>query len=236
MDRRHFLVTGLAAGLIGCKNYLSNLLNEIDLDEGKLLLSLKKYVIKSETKVDYFMDNYDRNLTQYGMGIVYKDFYFTLGHIVDFSKGVPVNTPFGLINRVPEKLKFETKINGVKLEKLIFDENDVAIFKLPKNLDVPRFPLEPRKDIYLGERIADIGNPQLLGFNYRMGKISDLDGIKIPGGEGYENSIGTDIGVIPGDSGTPVISMSDKKLVGIMGLRFWGAGYFQPIKNFLKYL
>jgi hypothetical protein len=224
----------MVAGLLGCRNYIGKILNEIDLEEGKLFSTLKKYVIEADTKVIYEVSGYEYSHAHKGMGIRLGNNYLTLGHIVNFSKGLPVRAPFGTIYYKTKS--FETSINGTKLEKLIFDEeNDVAIFKLPKKIILPEFPLKPRKEVYLGERIADIGNPQLLGFNCRIGKISDMDGIDLPE-MNYKNSIGTDIEVIPGDSGTPVISMSDKKLLGLMGLRFWGVSYFQPIKNFLKCL
>lgn len=243
INRRDFLI-GMAAGLsplaIGyykLDKHIENVMDDRDLREGEFLQSLEEFVIEAETKITFGKEIKDIK----GMGVVHKNYYFTLSHIVDYSEGIPTRTPFGMMTIKPKDLKFSTNIKGVDLENVVMNkENDVSVFKIPEHLRVNEFPLEIRERVSIGERVAILGNPALSGYHARIGRITDIDGIIINSNElkddAYKNSIGTDINVVPGDSGTPVISMRDKKLVGIMGLRFGGMSYFQPIKEFLKYV
>lgn len=255
MKRRNFIkgtsligLSGLSV-LSGCsingylEEYIEGVMNKRDLREGKFLSSLENYVVESETILSY--EGHNESIK--GMGIIYKDglesYYFTLSHIVNHSEGIDINSRFGLFKYLPKDLEFFTEINGVKLEKLVSNlKDDVAIFKIPSELDnlVNVFPLEVRTNLNFGERVAILGNPDLRGYHPRIGRITDMNGIilEINGLEdkSYSNSIGTDIDVMPGDSASPVISMGDNKLVGIMGLKFGGMSYFKPIKSFLDYL
>lgn len=237
MNRRDF-IGGLISlvGLSSCAGYIESVMDERDLREGEFLGSLEKFVIEAETKISYSGEKTEVK----GMGIVYGDYYFTLAHIVDYTDGVPVRTPFGMQKIKPGGLTFSTNIKGVELEKVMFDKNDVAIFKIPEHLRVDKFPLDIKREVKQGERVAVLGHPGLRGYHSRIGRVTDVNGITLDEGSNisteYSNSIGTDIDVIGGDSGTPVISMRDKKLVGLMGLKFGGMSYFQPIKNFLEYV
>lgn len=250
INRRTFLRgLGLSfAGTIllnvaGCDDYIEHVLNERDKRDGKFLHSLKKYVIESKTEYSYEKGTIKNEIK--GRGIIFNnginDYFFTLRHIVDLSEGIVSFTPFGVIRNKPKDLEFHTSIFNTKLNKIDFNKtNDVAVFEIPShaNFDGYRFPLDIRTSIYPGERVAVLGDPALTGYHPRIGNVTDLDGIvfEIPviDNEAYKNAIGTDIFVIGGDSGTPVISMEDRKLIGIMGLKFQGMSYFQPIKEFLN--
>lgn len=243
MNRRNFLKTTgmLSLGLTGCANYINKVINERDFQEGAFLLGLSNKVIKSNTKANYILNDKEFYEERKGYGIVLDDYYLTMAHIADFSHGISKMSPFGAYMLLPDEIDFHTEINGKKLETVIHDfDNDISMFKIPKDLDVKKFPLKPKTQVNIGEKVGIIGNPELKGFNYRIRRITDLDGIDcfilgLSNGA-YKNSIGTDLYVIPGDSGTPVVSMHDKKIIGLMGLHFGGLSYFQPIKNFLKYM
>ena len=240
------LFLGGAAILSGCVSakYIEDVMNARDRQEGKFLQSLEKYIIKGETNYSY--EGVEKIIG--GNGIIFNDgeknYYFTLGHIVDLSEGIIIKNHLVTYRYMPEDFKFSTSIFGVELDKFNFNKkNDVAVFKIPKRLRLNeyKFPLETRTEVYLGERVAILGNPGLKGYHPRIGRITDMNGIKIEipelDGEAYKDSIGTDISITGGDSGTPIISMEDKKLLGLVGMSL-GQGtssYFQPIKEFLKY-
>lgn len=244
MNRRDFIKGSVISfGLTGCSSYIEKVMDNRDRREGKFLQSLEKYVLEAETTYTHSQGITD---TIKGMGIIFNngknDYYFTLSHIVDFSDGITTLTFNGPITYKPDDFKYSTKLFDVELKEFVHNKiNDVAVFKIPKRLKLGdyRFPLKAREEVYPGERIAVLGNPALSGYHPRTGRITDMDGIKIKisGTDKniYKNSIGTDIGIIGGTSGTPVISMSDKKLIGIMGLTVGHVSYFQPIKEFLKY-
>ena len=74
-----------------------------------------------------------------------------------------------------------------------------------------------------------------MGCNIRQGKITDLDGLTIED-QTSKSLFGTDINIVPGDSGCPVVN-SNFELLGLCSARVFGHfSYIVRIGEFLKYL
>jgi len=190
-------------------------------------LPLHTHKIEVKTISENFVGETIEFPPTHGYGIVLNGKYITCAHIL-----IPhINSGFGYMEL--EAKERDVFLYGKKLEELVVDkEDDVAILGIPSDLHLPDFPCEPRNPPFLGEEIYLIGNPHLSGPNIRKGRISDLD-LAI-GFERYtKNCFGIDIGVIPGDSGSPVVS-KDMELLGICSTKFSELGYVKNIKQYLK--
>jgi hypothetical protein len=163
----------------------------------------------------------------YGCGIILNGKYLTMAHIITSHATSPC-----ILKKSLTAKNRKTILYGKELEQHTLDtENDVAIFNLPPNLQLPDFPAKPSKEINRGEDIYIIGNPFLTGSNIRAGHISDLGKSK--------NYFGIDIGVIFGDSGCPVVN-SDFKLLGLTEsvpfVKFPILGNIKKIEEYLKHI
>lgn len=216
MKRREFLqITGLVL-LSGkvlfdiCqKEYAKHI-------EYRIFNELPEYNYLSTT-----ITNNNKNYVDKGHGIVVNGKYITMAHIVD-----PVEL---------DSLKKETFIRGTKLEKIVVNqEKDVAVFNVPKSLNLKNHPCKIKTNIKLGENVYLIGNPFLDGINVRSGRIIDLDELnkELTYTKGC---FGVDIVTMGGDSGTPLIN-TDFELLGLVQATIGGLGYINKIEHYLEYL
>jgi len=233
-SRRDFLV---ALGLmsvsgkllldVGNNLYSENLINRI-YNELPDHIHMSKTKIESEDSEPFELKGY---------GIVYKDKYLTPAHIVDI-KGMPVATPFGTFMIPFKNKKKKTTLYRKQLEEIFLDnDNDVAIFQLPKDLTLKTFPCEPSDDINLGDEVYLIGNPRLTGTNIRKGYVSDLNGINHGSHKAAKKGcFGFTPIPGPGDSGSPIVS-KNFKLYGICNFQVGGVvGYAKRINEFMKHI
>lgn len=216
MNRREFLqTTGLV--LLGGKTLFDICQKEYEKHiEYKIFNELPKYSYLAKT-----ITNNNKNYVDRGYGIVINNKYITMAHIINTDKF--------------DTSKKETFIRGQKLEKIIVDwENDVAVFNVPKSLNLKNYPCEIKTNIDLGEKVYLIGNPFLDGINIRNGRIIDLDELNREL-ECTKGCFGVDIVTISGDSGMPLVN-SDFKLLGLVQSTINGLGYINKIEHYLKYL
>ena len=227
MNRREFLTATclvLTSGKIlkdVCENeYEKYLINKI--------YSLPEYTILAKHK---FTLEEDRIKENQGYGIIINQQYYTFAHI--FEKEEMIKTPFGYI-KIPLDVKEEEHtIYGKKLEKVVCDyEKDIAIFNLSSDLNLPNFPAEPSDELFLGDEVYIVGNPSLEGPNIRKANISRVNALGV-NGEKNAGYFGVDKIIIPGDSGTPVVS-KDFKLLGLSSFVKWDLGYIKKIGEFNK--
>ena len=161
-----------------------------------------------------------------GVGIVVDGLYLTPNH-VGCLDALPQRTPFGIMY-IPIELKSEKhKVGDVGLDKIISSKDpDVAIFK--PNAPLKEFPYDVSYEVKKGDTIYVLGNPQLIGLNIRKGMVSDVDDF----GEQTTGCFGIDVGLIPGDSGSPVLN-EDLNLIGIANFGAYGSlGYCTKMKCF----
>jgi len=242
MKRREFIKKGIyAAGIaiVGGKVVSDSLNKAIDgYNQDRIYNELPKHVhdIKVSGKIN---NNYKERI---GKGIVVDNKFLTCAHILDLGMEY-IKTPFGLMNITLPVTDLEISVNGNTLEKTIYNvENDIAVCtnrnplpnrKLPEDerfyMEEPNFPCEPSSKRKLGDEVYLIGNPNLKGTNIRKSRISDLNGFGEPLSK---YCFGIDASVIPGDSGTPVVS-KDFKLLGLLNLAFHSLGYVIKINEFL---
>lgn len=188
----------------------------------KIYYELPKHVYIAETIAE------DEEYVREGCGIILNGRYITMAHIIP-EEDVRCR---------------KTMLYGKELEQIILDrEDDVAIFNLPYDLNLPDFPAKPSTEIHLGDEIYIIGNPDLTGPNVRPSHISDLDGLNesalFLSQQKTKNCFGISSGVIPGDSGTPVVN-SNFELLGLIKLTPFGnypvLGYVCKIEKYLQHI
>lgn len=235
MKRRDFLVaSGLM--LISSKFLYDSL---IDFDKKEKIYKIFNelpnhcHLCKTDAKMDVESEHNKKHLK--GYGIVQEGYYFTPAHITDCSNRM-IRTPFGIVYVSEKVLEKKVSLYGKELEEIVFKpEKEIAIYKIPKELNLPNFPAEfIDRDIRYGEDVYLIGNPRLEGTNVRKGIISDLNGFNhdSPGIDAF----GMNIPVIPGDSGTPIVN-EDFKLIGLTSYSIVGVlGYGIRINSFKKEL
>ena len=166
-----------------------------------------KYKIKNDGAV--------LNYKLKGQGVVWKDHFLTQKHITEITE-MPQFTPFGMVNIPIDIVEKKITLEDVVLENIGVDcDADATVYKVPKGRfnNMPYDMAEPK----LGEQVYLFGNPGLTGRNIRTTYISDLDGpVMIFNNLTDENIrkhfFGICDTVIPGDSGTPVISSYGKFL------------------------
>jgi S1-C subfamily serine protease len=162
-----------------------------------------------------------------GTGVVSGRYVLTLNHVVT-QDSLEVRTPFGAV-RVPlEKLKETTYLvsenREIALKEVLRDPNlDIALFEIPQDdLALPSLPcpVGNSNDLSVGNFLYVVGNPFNSGINVREGIVSSLLGL-----EGVEeiavvrdNLFIISNGVVPGDSGGPVLGLRDgvPELVGLV--------------------
>jgi len=176
---------------------------------------LPKYVYTANVHLKYeFMD-----VGGVTKGVIIKRHFIFPAHCAEYKESD--YTLFGMVRlNIGKFIKREIRLKGYLLEKVYFNVNeDVAIYKLPEELNIPDFPCAVREKTYLGEKVFIIGNPRLAGLNIRQGNISSLISLKTKKSIHISNTFSIDTTIYPGDSGSPVIS-SDYKLVGIAVVSF----------------
>jgi hypothetical protein len=216
MRRREFLqiagltlLSGKAIFDICQKEYAKHI-------EYKIFNELPNYNYLSET-----ITNCNENYSNKGYGIVINDKYITMAHIINDDE-------FDTLNK-------ETFINGMKLERIVVNwERDVAIFNVPKSLNLKNFPCKVKTNIKLGEKVYLVGNPFLDGTNVRSGRIIDLDELNKEL-ECTKGCFGVDIVTISGDSAAPIVN-ADFELLGLVQSTINGLGYINRIEHYLEYL
>jgi hypothetical protein len=216
MQRREFLqITGLV--LLGGKAVFDICQKEYaKYIENKIFNELPNYNYLAET-----ITNDNENYSNKGYGIVINDKYITMAHIINDDE-------FDTLNK-------ETFIRETKLERIVVDwEKDVAVFNVPKSLNLKNFPCKVKTNIKLGEKIYLVGNPFLDGTNVRSGRIIDLDELNKEL-ECTKGCFGIDIVTISGDSGTSLVN-SDFELLGLVQSTVNGLGYINRIQHYLEYL
>lgn len=213
MDRRKFLLLGTAA-LAGCAVKGVRMQTREDYD---LLKKLSQHVHVADVPMVSRIS-----------GIKKGKHFFTVAH------GVCRITPFSAV-------QFPVYLYGEKLEEVVVDlEYDVALYRIPKSLDLPDFPLkfldEKRE---LGDLVGLSGNPILQGPNYRFGRITDLDGLSYMNIDfpiKFKGSVGTDINYVKGDSGAPMINIDKMSVEGLCSFEIDGCSYYRGVENWLKYV
>ena len=168
-----------------------------------------------------------------GSGVVVGGRYIlTVDHAASQS-GIQIPTPFGIMKPPVIKLTENTflRLGGSDhLLKAVYRDqpNDIALFELPEGVRPPSFPyaLGNSDDLRVGNYIYVVGNPMNLGVNVREGIVSALHApkeISHVDAKG-ENAFMVSNGLVPGDSGTPVIAIRDGRyeLVGLSQGTFVG--------------
>lgn len=218
MSRKNFLKQTskfLGAGLIGGKVLFDTGKQLYDKYlEDRIYNELKYYVYPIKVTGEARVGKFSQEIGKVGGGIVLKDKYITMAHIVD------LNNLFQ--NKVDIADELAT-VHGQKVERLFFDpKKDMAIYNLPWTLkeNLRNFPCKVSNKFSLGEEIYVVGNPDLKGFNIRKGTISDLDGFlnieTMLNVRDKNDFFGIDIPLIPGDSGCPIVN----KNFELLGLGF----------------
>jgi len=193
------------------------------------------HLIENTTTVNFGHRDFDslEDIVQDGYGIVLNNKLIQPTHLFnDGIKRIKIN-PFATVTESGEIISREASIYGKKTNKISLDwDLDMAIIDIPKGLDLPDFPCEPRR-AKLGEEIYFIGNPNAEGWNIRPGYVSDPDEAK--DARFTEGCFGIDMPIIPGDSGCPVVS-KDYKLLGIArSFNYQGfLGYVTYIDEYIK--
>lgn len=168
-----------------------------------------------------------------GSGVVVAGrFVLTVEHVVTVH-GLKIQTPVGVLEPPVEKVKEETYIRWEGEDHLLKamyrnKGDDIALFELPAGVVPPSYPYEVGNsdDLQLGNYVYVVGNPMNLGVNVREGIVSALvapEQISHIDAKG-ENAFMVSNGLVPGDSGTPVIAIRDGKfeLVGLSQGTFVG--------------
>lgn len=214
---------------------------------GKIIHTEVKDFIKKNTRWKIFnelpkhvyMANYegitekDKKVTQEGVGIIYDQKFISVAHIIGALEKEMFMSPFGMFSENVKLKEKYCKVNGKKLPILIEDQEQDVFIADAGRLNLPDFPCKPNKRRNLGDRVYIIGNPQLSGQNIREGIISDLDRF----GEQHftKYCFGTNIPVIGGDSGSPLIDEN----YNLKGLARTNAGnilsYVTKIENLINY-
>jgi len=160
-----------------------------------------------------------------GSGVVLGRFVLTAEHTVA-QHTLEIPSPFGSVELPVLKKNEETFLRwrSVDHPMRVLHKNqadDIALFELPAGVQPPSFPhpLGNSDDLQVGNFIYVVGNPMNLGVNVREGIVSALRApreISRIGAKG-ENAFMVSNGLLPGDSGTPVIGIRDGQfeLVGI---------------------
>ncbi len=168
------------------------------------------------------------------------------GNILGIACGIIVAGNYITAAHIIPDIKIDKRVtmlyDKILKEKVLDRDNDIAIFGLPLDLELEDFPAMPSSKYSLGDEVYIIGNPKLTGVNTRVAYISDLNGFdkyfsSDRDAELTKNCFGIDIGIIPGDSGSPVVN-SKFELLGLTDLNPFKdypiLGYIKRIDQYLK--
>lgn len=163
-------------------------------------------------------------------GIVLAGRYIlSVGHGVAEDGDIEIETPEGVFTHPAEvvsRLFFIVDRNKRPAALLtllyVIHEKDIALYELPPGLILPSFPYEigDSDELKEGNFVYIIGHPLGSGINIRNGIVSALRWQvgEIPLFNAEKNDFFMlNVGLIPGDSGTPILAIRDGlyELVGI---------------------
>ncbi|MBU2562125.1 MAG: serine protease [Nanoarchaeota archaeon] len=175
-----------------------------------------------------------------GYGIRVGPYFLTCEHIVGLDKEVMSDFEGRFMSiDVPLRTKKVTVYGTELTEGLTDKKTDMAIYDLPKNLlkQIPKFPCRINTNLNLGKKVFHIGSPGGEGIIVRPAIIIDEDGFspKLNPFFPTMESFGTNLSLIRGDSGTPVVD-EEGKLVGISSMNIQELGYVIKMGEYLKYM
>jgi len=253
MDRRKFIknagLVGIGTILTSCKtidNYIiatmTNYSKRKDKEEIKWIESLSEYGHLSDSHIIGKYGETEIPMERKGFGVVVNNRYISMGHIY----APTVMTPFGEMELELKERK--TYLKDRLLEEIIVkfekDENgvweDIAVFKVPegkKNIDIgefaeiKEFPCPVSTEYKLGDRVAMIGNPWLDGWNYRIGRITDVDGHS-----NFKNNFSISTHIASGDSGTSVVNLENRTLIGLATYQQNTLAFVKGMESFKPYI
>jgi len=268
MNRKDFLI---AMGLmLGSGKVLSDTVKEIYYESKKwdIYNVLPDYLQEIYVEGDFvWEDNVKRRINCKGNGIILKGKYLTVSHIptLDFINGDVIFKQLGYkdtmklfielggVNPIPFPKGFENiqvKLhNQVLQEKFLSREKEIAIYDLPKHLQILEFPSEISTELKNGEEVyLIVGGVRTKGvkkgFVHKKdfkGRINDVNNREV-GLRLVENYFTIDCLVAPGDSGSPVVN-KNCELVGLgvgtevdLNKNSTGVGLVKKIESFLKYV
>jgi len=251
-------IVGVGLLLTHCKTIDNYIITKVEnhfknksKEEIDFIESLSDYVYLSESKIIGKMGETEVPIERQGYGVVVHQHYISMGHIY----APTMQTPFGEMDlELKERTTYLHDFRylfwlsraedcnllgkGKELEEIIVkhgkedgEYEDVAVFKIPKELNVKEFPCPPSTEYKLGDRIAMIGNPWLDGWNYRTGKITDIDGHSK-----FKNDFSVSTMIAGGDSGTPCINLENRTLIGLATYRRNTLAYVKGMKSFEPYI
>lgn len=228
MNRREFLQNlgiGALATYLGVKEAIKY---SKDKDLEWMFGNIDKYIYTAKHDFEYTIptsgDTINKNSVK-GVGIVVDNKYITPDH-VGTMRHLNMRTPFGNMPIAIDLKGEKHSIDDMTLERIVSSEEpDVSAYKYDGYLK--EFPFERNYDVKRGDTIYVLGNPQLSGFNIRKGIVSDNDDWE----ELTDGCFGISCGLIPGDSGSPVIN-GNLELIGIANFSAYGLGYCTKIECF----
>ncbi len=204
-------------------------------DSSKMKLSrIASSIVKLITRTTFESPDGTRMQNELeGSGVVVAGRYvLTVEHVVTLH-GLKIQTPVGILEPPVKKVDEETYIRWEGEDHLLRNmyrnkDDDIALFELPADVTPPSYPytVGNSDDLKVGNYVYVVGNPMNLGVNVREGIVSALvapDQISFIDAKG-ENAFMVSNGLVPGDSGTPVIAIRDGKfeLVGLSQGTFVG--------------
>jgi S1-C subfamily serine protease len=193
-------------------------------------------VVQFETITHFkHMEGGDFDHKMIGSGVVLDGKYIlTVEHVVGVHK-YTIQSPFGSIEMpgwTVEKRETTLVLGEKRLPMRVLYRNqkqDVALLELPDGVDIPSFPYKigSSADLRVGNFVYILGYPGNSGLNIRQGIVSALSA---PKQIEQINAIGKNAfmlsnGVMPGDSGTPVVAIRDGRyeIVGVVQGVFKGS-------------
>lgn len=211
------IVSLLGAGVISCTHVSS--LDSLIEESWNATIENKTITIDKEG------NTYENKGTGYIDGCLYK----TVNHVVDHNSTATM-TPFGMIEIPYEKKVEKTYVENVELEEVVKDkENDVAIFRLPKELcdKIGNKGFKDSNEVKIGMEVHIVGNPSLTGKTYRKTYVSRLEP-PIETMPDYEGTFGLGVPCIGGDSGSRVFNNTNET-IGLVRASAAGVCYVQRI-------
>ena len=146
--------------------------------------------------------------TGMGSGVIISDdgYILTNNHVIVDERG---NLADQILVNLSDGRELTAEIVGRD------DRTDVAVLKIDTQ-ELPYLKMADSENLRVGDVVFALGNPLGVGFTVTMGIVSATgrSGLRILGGDGYENFIQTDASINPGNSGGALVD-AEGRLVGI---------------------